>query len=111
MKFANMTLSSRVRGLKEKMREEPRYMSIEQARIITEIYRQNPDDPPVLLRAKSLAAALDGLRIRIDKGELIVGNRTAGGSGGVVFPEAGISWVENEIETLPTRPQDRFLVN
>jgi len=111
MTLAELSLSSRVRGLKEKVQGEPRYMSVEQAKIITDIYRQNPDDSPIMLRAKSLAASLDGLEIRIDTGELIVGNRTAGASGGVVFPEAGISWLENEIETLPTRPQDRFLVN
>jgi len=108
---AGLNLSSRIRELKEKMLNEPRYMSVEQAIIITEIYRQNSDDLPIMLRAKSLAAALDGLKIRIDKGELIVGNRTFGASNGVVFPEAGISWIENEIDTLDTRPQDRFLVN
>ncbi|MCL2665929.1 MAG: formate C-acetyltransferase/glycerol dehydratase family glycyl radical enzyme, partial [Defluviitaleaceae bacterium] len=42
--------------------------------------------------------------------ELIVGNRTPGIRGGVVFPEAGVSWVERELDTLPTRPQDKFLV-
>jgi len=106
-----LNLSSRVRGLKEKMLNEPRYMSIEQAKIITETYRDNPDDSGIMRRAKSLAAALDGLKINIDIGELIVGNRTAEKCGGVVFPEAGVSWVENEIEILPTRPQDRFFVN
>ena len=48
--------------------------------------------------------------IRIDAGELIVGNRTPGIRGGVVFPEGGISWVDKELETLSTRPQDQFEV-
>ena len=96
--------------LKEKMFAEPRYMSVEQAKIITDIYKQNNDVPRPLLRAKSLCAALDRLSIRITPGELIVGNRTAGVRGGVVFPEAGISWVAKELDTLHSRPQDRFSV-
>ena len=29
----------------------------------------------------------------------------------MVFPESGISWVDREFETIPTRPQDKFLVH
>ena len=46
----------------------------------------------------------------LKKEELIVGNRTKGVRYGVVFPESGCSWVNKEFETLPTRPQDKFLV-
>jgi len=105
-----LELSPRVIDLKEKMQSEQRYMSVEQAVFITDIYRNNQDDTIQMLRAKSLAAALDGLKIHIEQGELIVGNRTYKTRGGVVFPEAGISWVEKEIDTLPTRPQDKFQV-
>jgi len=40
----------------------------------------------------------------------VLGNRTAGVRAGVVSPEAGISWVDAEIENLPNRPQDKFNV-
>jgi formate C-acetyltransferase len=108
--LSSLKPSVRVLALKEKMLAEPRYMSVEQAKIITEVYRENPGDPSQLLRAKSLSAALDHLEIRITPEERIVGNRTAGVRGGVVFPEAGISWVAKELDTLATRPQDRFEV-
>lgn len=109
-KISNLKSSPRIDLLKQKMLGEDRYMSVEQAKIITDVYRQNPDDPKQLLRAKSLSAALDKLQIRIEPGELIVGNRTAGVRGGVVFPEAGISWVAKELDTLHSRPQDQFKV-
>ena len=51
------------------------------------------------------------LDIRIDPDELIVGNRTTGVRGGVVFPEAGISWIDRELDTMATRPQDKFNVH
>ena len=101
---------SRIHTLKERMLSEPRYASIEQAKIITETYQQHEDEPRVLQRAYALQAALARIEIRIEPEELIVGNRTAGVRAGVVFPESGSNWVNREFETLPTRAQDRFHV-
>ena len=101
----------RIEHLKSAMQEEPRFVSMDQARIITRVYRETPDEPTNIRRAKSLAAALREMPIRIDPGELIVGNRTPGIRGGVVFPEGGMAWVDDELETLSTRPQDRFEVH
>ncbi len=102
--------SKRIQGLKDAMFAQPRYMSIEQARIITRVYRNNPELPRNIQRALALKESLLDIEICITPGELIVGNRTTGVRAGVVFPESGLSWVEKEIETLPTRPQDRFEV-
>lgn len=103
-----LTMTERIRQLKQNMLDEPRYMSVEQARIITETYKKNEDKPVNIKRALSLAHSLERIEIRIDKGELIVGNRTAGVRSGVVFPEAGLSWVNKEIESLEGRAQDKF---
>ncbi len=101
----------RARRLKDSILAEPRYASIEQARIVTRVYRDNPDLPVNLLRAAALQESLANIGIRIDRGELIVGNRTAGVRAGVIFPESGLSWVDREFESLPNRPQDKFLVH
>lgn len=106
----SLSLSSRIISLKEKMQQEPRYVSIEQARIVTRTYQQHEKEPRIIQRALALKAALGQIDIRIDPGELIVGNRTAGSRAGVVFPESGSTWVDREFETLPDRPQDRFMV-
>jgi formate C-acetyltransferase len=53
---------------------------------------------------------MERLEIRIEPQELLVGNRTKGVRAGVVFPEAGMSWLDEEIESLPTRSQDKFNV-
>lgn len=102
--------SRRIATLKQDMLSEPRYATIEQARIITKSYQQSEDKPRCIQRALALKAALEEMTIRIEPEERIVGNRTPGVRGGVVFPETGASWVAKEFETLPTRPQDRFLV-
>ncbi len=105
-----LPLRLRVQKLKDEMFAEERFMSIEQAKIVTDIYRSNPDLPRNILRALALKESLSKIEIRINPGELIVGNRTTGVRGGVIFPESGLSWVNREIETLPTRPQDKFQV-
>lgn len=98
-------------SLKQRMLDEPRYLSVEQASIVTGYYRQNPDKPRNIQRAESLAKTMRVIRILIDPLELVVGNRTAGVRAGVVSPDAGISWVDDEIENLPNRPQDKFNVH
>ena len=101
----------RINNLKERMLNEPRYASIEQAKIITDSYRVHEGENRILQRAYSLAASLRNMEIRIEPEEMIVGNRTAGVRAGVVFPESGSGWVDREFETLPTRPQDTFEVH
>ena len=102
--------TQRISTLLQKTQDEPRYASIEQARIITRCYRENEDKPRILQRALALNAALNEISIAIEPEELIVGNRTAGVRWGVVFPESGDNWVNREFESLPIRPQDRFNV-
>jgi pyruvate formate-lyase/glycerol dehydratase family glycyl radical enzyme len=102
--------SERIRGLKERMLDEPRYLSIEQALIVTDVYQAHEGESPATKRARSLAEAMRRIEIHIDPDELIVGNRTTGVRAGVVFPEAGISWIDRELDTLATRPQDKFNV-
>lgn len=102
--------TDRVKYLKDKMLSEPRYASIEQALIITDSYKQHEDQPRIIQRAFALKASLEKIKISAEPEELIVGNRTAGVRYGVVFPESGSTWVDQEFETLPTRPQDKFNV-
>ena len=108
--ISKLTCSERIARLKEEMLEEPRFASIEQARIVTESYQETEGEPRCIQRAEALKAALLRIEIRIEPEERIVGNRTSGVRGGVVFPETGASWVDREFETLPTRSQDKFQV-
>ena len=101
----------RILQLKQAMLDEERFVSIEQARIVTAVYQQNEQASIVIKRALGLYESLKQIEIRIDAGELIVGNRTRGVRAGVIFPESGISWVNDEIEQLFERPQDKFRVD
>lgn len=107
---AELQPTARILGLRERMLAEPRYLSLEQALIITDVYQRNEGASVPVKRALALAEAMRRIEIAIDPQELLVGNRTRGVRAGVVFPEAGISWIDKEIEGLPTRPQDKFNV-
>lgn len=110
MTLANIKMSDRIAYLKKKSMVKERYVSFEQAKIITDVYQANETLPICMKRALSFQAACQRIQIDIDDQELIVGNRTKRPRDGVVFPEGGISWVEKEIDLLPTRQQDPFLV-
>ena len=100
--------TQKILSLKEKTFSASRYISLEQARIITRVYRENENESIAWKRSTALACSLSEMSIAIDPEELIVGNRTHDVRAGVVFPEAGVSWLSDEIETLPFRPQDPF---
>lgn len=73
-----MMISNKVKQLKYNMVNEERYASIEQAKIVTRIYKENESKSIKLKRALSLKAALEEIVITIRDEELIVGNRTKG---------------------------------
>jgi formate C-acetyltransferase len=98
----------RLARLKAATLAEPRRVSVEQARIITASYRQTEGLPAILRRAEAFRECCRQMPIRVDPDELIVGNRTPGIRAGVVFPEASVAWIERELDSLPTRPQDPF---
>lgn len=103
-------MNERISILKNKITNEERFVSIEQAQIITRVFKKTEDEPSSIRRAKSFLASCNEIPIHIDPLELIVGNRTPERRAGVVFPEAGIQWLNEEIENLPFREQDKFFV-
>jgi len=105
---ADLALSDRAARLKERIQSEERLLFLDQARLVTEAYRLHPGEPRIVQRAIAFAHSLRNIPITVGPDELIVGNRTPTPRAGVVFPEAAVNWIDREIESLPTRPQDRF---
>ncbi|MDR2552321.1 MAG: formate C-acetyltransferase/glycerol dehydratase family glycyl radical enzyme [Treponema sp.] len=106
----DLTMTERIFRLKSRLYREDRFVSIEQARIITESYQAHEGEKRILQRAYALGAALEQIGIEIDRDEMILGNRAPGIRSGIVFPESGSTWVDRELESLSTRPQDPFRV-
>ena len=70
----NLKENSRITTLKEKMLHQPRYVSIEQALIITQTYKEHEQEPIIMKRAHALYNALCQLEIGVEQEELIVGD-------------------------------------
>ncbi len=104
------TATNRIERLKERTINARRKVSIEQARLVTEFYRDHAALGRPALRARAFAHVCRHIGITIDSDELLVGNRTDGIRAGVVFPEAAVAWYDRELDSLPTRPQDQFEV-
>lgn len=102
--------TDRIVRLRERTRSAKRIVSLEQAHLITESYRVSQDTSKILQRANALTHVLQHISIVIDPDELIVGNRSASIRAGIVFPEAGVSWLNKELETLESRSQDQFSI-
>ncbi len=61
--------------LAEKIRGTERQVDIQRALIATRVYQATEGEATIIRRAKALAAILSEMDIRIDEGELIVGNQ------------------------------------
>ncbi|NIV33608.1 MAG: hypothetical protein GWN58_30430, partial [Anaerolineae bacterium] len=95
---------------KERLLQNERELDVERARLTTESYCLTEGEPMPIRRAKMLLHLARHLSIDIHPDELIVGNRSLLPRMGVIAPEGAVDWVDRELETLPTRPQDQFQV-
>lgn len=86
-------------------------ISIHKARVLTQIAKENPGLPPILLRSKSFRRACETAPLVIQDNELIVGCPTGAPRTGSVSPEIAWRWVKDELDTIATRPQDPFHIS
>ena len=101
----------RVAALRQQLLDTTPQVCVERARLVTEAYRQNEADPPVLRRAKAFAHTLDEMSIYILDGDLLVGNQASAPRAAPIFPECSTDWIENEIDEFANRSADQFLVD
>ena len=97
--------------LKEKFLKAVPTITTHRARAITKIAKENPGMPKVLLRAKSFRYCCETAPLVIQDDELIVGSPCGAPRAGAFSPDIAWRWLENEIDTIGTRPQDPFFIS
>ena len=102
-----MALTARAQKLRDRMVTTPA-ICVERLRYMTESYRQTEGETDRMRRAKALAYILEHMTVRIDEDELFVGNFTSKIRGGAIAPELKGQWLLDELDTLSTRPFDRY---
>ena len=86
--------------MKELYREAPFVLDAERALIVTETYRTLRHAPSAIKKAQSLYDACEKMTIRVEDGELIVGNIGKHYKGTTMWPENdGMAWLYRELET------------
>ncbi|CAA7600109.1 formate C-acetyltransferase [Acididesulfobacillus acetoxydans] len=104
-------VSERIQNLKDEMLKARRDISLERASIYTKSYRMTEGEPAIIRRAKATAQVLAEVEISIREGELLAGNRTVKPRSGIASPEMDPYWIYEELDTLHSRPQDKFYVS
>ena len=90
--------SARIESLRQGILESEPTVGLERARIVTQAYRENQDQPILIKRAKALEAILHNMTIFINDGDLLVGNQGEGLRYPQIYPENFVAWMGDEIE-------------
>ena len=107
----NLKLTKRINKMRENLLAKEASICIERAKIVTEVYRENSDLPVYELRAKCLEETLRRMSIYIDSDTLIVGNQASKDRAAPIFPEYGVNWIMDEMDTFEKRDGDRFFIS
>lgn len=103
-------LQGRLKKLKERYLETKPSVSIGRAKAFTEVTKENPGMPTIMLRAKAFRRACEQAPLLIQNDELIVGHPCGKPRAGAFSPDIAWRWVKDELETIHVRPQDPFII-
>jgi len=84
---------------------------IERALTYTRVFEATEGKPIIVRRAKAFASTVQEMSIYIGEDELIVGNLAIKPRAAPIFPEFGVEWIEEELESFSHRSVDRFLID
>ena len=104
-------ITERLVKLKEKYLTHVPTITTHRARAITEIAKQNPGTPKSILRGKCFKHCCETAPLVIQDNELIVGAPNGAPRAGAFSPDIAWRWMEDEIDTIGTRPQDPFYIS
>lgn len=104
-------ITTRLEALKKNYLTQIPTITTHRARVITELARENPGMPKNVLRAKSFKRCCETAPLVIQDNELIVGAPNGAPRAGAFSPDIAWRWMEEEIETISSRPQDPFFIS
>ncbi|NIY49067.1 choline trimethylamine-lyase [Cedecea colo] len=104
-------LTPRLQRLRNRYLQARPSVTIYRALAFTEVVKNNPGLPTILLRAKAFRHACETAPILIQDEELIVGHPCGKPRAGAFSPDIAWRWVRDELDTMSTRPQDPFVIS
>lgn len=104
-------MTDRLKRLKDNYLKQVPSITIHRAKAITKIAKENPGMPKILLRAKCFRHCCETAPLVIQDDELIVGSPCGAPRAGAFSPDIAWRWLEEELDTISTRPQDPFYIS
>lgn len=102
---------TRTQRIKEYILAYKPEICIVRAKIYTEECLGKESIPVVIRRARAFKRTLEEINIYIGPDDLLLGNSSSQPLAASLFPEYAVDWIEGELDTFETRPQQRFLVS
>lgn len=104
------TLTERMKEFREEVLDEKPYIDAQRAILATLAYKENLNQPRVMVRAKMLEKVLDNMSIYIEDKSLLAGNQATKNRNAPIFPEYTIEFVMNELDQFEKRDGDIFYI-
>ena len=102
--------TQRVNDLRDQYWRNKPEIDTERARVYTRVYKENEAEDVAVKRAKALHAYVSEKTITIGDNELIVGTEGKKHRSAVLCPDICFHWLEDEMDTVQTRPQDPYIL-
>ena len=103
-------LTDRMVAFREKVLDEKPYIDAERAVLATQAYKENQNQPRVMVRALMLQKILENMSIYIEDKSLIAGNQATKNKNAPIFPEYTMEFVMNELDLFEKRDGDVFYI-
>ncbi|MBR2214380.1 MAG: glycyl radical protein [Selenomonadaceae bacterium] len=103
-------LTERMAAFREEVLDEKPHIDAERAVLVTEAYKANQHQPPVMKRALGLKNILANMTIYIEDKTLIVGNQATKNCNAPIFPEYTMGFVIDELDKFEKRDGDVFYI-
>ena len=103
-------LTDRMAAFREEVLDEKPYIDAERAVLATQAYKENQNQPRVMVRALMLQKILENMSIYIEDKSLIAGNQATKNKNAPIFPEYTMVFVMNELDLFEKRDGDVFYI-
>lgn len=104
------TLTERMKEFREEVLDEKPYIDAQRAILATLAYKENLNQPRVMVRAKMLEKVLDHMSIYIEDKSLLAGNQATKNRNAPIFPEYTMEFAMNELNQFEKRDGDVFYI-
>ena len=92
------TLTERMKAFREEVLDEKPYIDAERAVLATKAYKENQNQPRVMVRARMLKKILENMSIYIEDKALLAGNQSTKNCNAPIFPEYTMKFVMDELD-------------